>query len=282
MDYIKLEMDTREEDSQEYFGKSIGEMVEMWQQSLPAGTLDGRKHIFQSVNWAEPATILQAYRHPWYSGSWIHGSPTCAAEYEKDTPWARAFEKYATGEDFLEYGTGYISQALWVADIAKSVTTLDVGNPFFMWFQWRCEKREWPIKCLHVANDLPPIEGPYGFVYSSEVLEHVNNPVKALWHISNHMKNGGYLYLSVFFNDCDGNDPSHLVWNNVFQDVSLWYQVMRQLGFELVGRDRAGVAKLFRKIRPITYNLRGSVDVEDIVRSTWQYVSVREEDVEAL
>lgn len=88
-------------------------------------------------------------------------------------------------------------------------------------------------------------QGPYNLVYSSEVMEHLLDPVGEIQRIARCMEPGGYLYLSTFFNDCHGKNPQHLTENNVFQDVDLWMSEVRRAGFDLAGHDENGVAKVF-------------------------------------
>ncbi len=82
----------------------------------------------------------------------------------------------------------------------------------------------------------------------SEVLEHVWEPEEVLVHMIEHMKDDGWMYLSTFFDDMRGQDPTHLVQNTKrYNSPEVWLSKVRDHG--LVPRifDMNGVPKGFQK-----------------------------------
>ncbi len=81
--------------------------------------------------------------------------------------------------------------------------------------------------------------GSSGFdvITSRDVLEHVQNSVKALNDLSSLMVVGSYLNLSVFFSSCNGRAPVH---NDEFDDAQLWFDELTKAGFgEVVCYDES-------------------------------------------
>jgi 2-polyprenyl-3-methyl-5-hydroxy-6-metoxy-1,4-benzoquinol methylase len=87
----------------------------------------------------------------------------------------------------------------------------------------------------------------YNLVITNEVLEHLIDPELELQHLCESMVPGGILYLSTFFNSCDGHDPQHLDEHAGFQDTVAWFKVVDKCGFDLLECDSNGCEKIFRK-----------------------------------
>lgn len=90
--------------------------------------------------------------------------------------------------------------------------------------------------------------GPFHFVNCTNVLEHCHNPEEEIKRIANVMVDGGVLHLGTFFNSCQGKDVTHLEETELYQDTTLWFSKVCDAGFELHGKGKNGVDKLFRKV----------------------------------
>ena len=90
--------------------------------------------------------------------------------------------------------------------------------------------------------------GKFHLVRSTEVLEHVTDPIYELTRLRSCMVDGGLMYSSTFFNSCEGQDPSHLDEHKHFQDTELLYKTYEDCGFRLIQRDENGVPKLWEAV----------------------------------
>ena len=74
------------------------------------------------------------------------------------------------------------------------------------------------------ANDL---------IFSSDVLEHTLEPERVIKHLIEHMNNGGWMWLSVFMDDMQGEDPSHLRNNTErYNNPNTWHSIVESLGLK--------------------------------------------------
>jgi len=101
---------------------------------------------------------------------------------------------------------------------------------------------------LWVGKSFVSSEGPYHFAVSTDVLEHVPDPVAELSRIAQSMVPGGILMLGTFFNSCNGHDPSHLDEHARFQDTALWFSEVEKCGFRLYAKDANGCEKVFERV----------------------------------
>lgn len=91
-------------------------------------------------------------------------------------------------------------------------------------------------------------ENYYHYINSSEIMEHCPDPCATVAILGEMLKQNGVLHMSTFFNDCDGNDVSHLLRNNKYQDYDLWLaEGVHPAGLSVYGQDPRGVDKLFEK-----------------------------------
>lgn len=96
--------------------------------------------------------------------------------------------------------------------------------------------------------DICPLDY-YHYINSSEIMEHCPDPVATVGMLGRMLKPNGVLHMSTFFNDCDGNDVTHLLRNNKYQDFNLWLaEGVHPAGLRVYGKDPRGVEKLFEKV----------------------------------
>ena len=151
----------------------------------------------------------------------------------------------------LDHGCGrgeFTLSALWLRP-AISVVCCDFRTPARELLQRAIAKyMPWAdvTFCWVGENDYETL-GPYDYINSSEVLEHVWNPVEEAVRLCRSAKDGSTMHLSTFFNDCEGKNPSHLREHHKYQDTALWFGVLSQIGWEICGNDPRGIPKLFRK-----------------------------------
>ena len=88
----------------------------------------------------------------------------------------------------------------------------------------------------------------YDYIISSEVLEHVWEPEEVLVHMIDHLKDDGVMYLSTFFDDMRGQDPTHLVQNTKrYNSPDTWLAIVKNKGLVPTIFDMNGVPKGFKK-----------------------------------
>lgn len=149
----------------------------------------------------------------------------------------------------LDYGCGSAIYSLNLYFMGfKNITVTDIPHSYFKFLEFLCKKYGIGIKFIPLEKELPDLNEDYGFIICSEVLEHVWNPDIAILHLSKHLKPGGYMYLSTFFNDMNGHDPLHLKHNNIYQDVERWFSIVESTGLKRAFNDKNGVLKIFQKI----------------------------------
>jgi len=152
------------------------------------------------------------------------------------------------GVTILDHGCGMGQFAVFAASLGAKVTLADLPTRGFRFLQYLCKKYRPEISFVSLdGTNSQDLGGPYEFIISNEVLEHTLDPPSTLKQLTKHMTNGGLIYLSTFFNDLNGLDPSHLYFNNIYQDGNLWLKKVTEVGLIPCGYDPRGVLKLFRK-----------------------------------
>lgn len=150
--------------------------------------------------------------------------------------------------NILDYGCGSAIYSLNLYFMGfKNITVADIPHSFFKFLEFLCKKYGVGIKFIPIEKECASLEADYDYIICSEVLEHVWNPDIVIQHLSEHLKSGGYMYLSTFFNDMNGHDPLHLKHNNIYQDVEKWFSVVESMGVKRAYTDKNGVLKIFRK-----------------------------------
>ena len=109
------------------------------------------------------------------------------------------------------------------------------------------EKYEMGIKFVPITEELVKFPEKYDYILCSEVLEHCWHPISVLKNLVAYLKEYGLIYISDFYNDCNGEDPSHLKHNNALQDVRMKFQLYADCGIEPYVYDVNGVLKIWKK-----------------------------------
>ena len=95
-----------------------------------------------------------------------------------------------------------------------TVTLMDINHQFFKFLKHVLPRNFGDkIQFKDVEDKLQLEENKYDYIICSEVLEHCNDVPKVLKALVLGLKEGGFMYLSTFFNDSFGSDPSHLKSN---------------------------------------------------------------------
>lgn len=151
----------------------------------------------------------------------------------------------------LGFGSGYMGIGFALTRLFASVRMYDFTTPARTLLKTALAQF-WTDCPIHVCDltdfDAQTPPESVDFVISHEVLEHTADPEAELVRMRKVMKPGGLLWLSTFFNSCDGKNPSHLTSHDKFQDTELWFSVVKRCGFEHYFSDPRGVPKLFKAV----------------------------------
>lgn len=94
--------------------------------------------------------------------------------------------------------------------------------------------------------EIPKTNQKVNYLVSSEVLEHVPDPVACLRYFRSVMVDSGLMYLSTFFNSMCGQDALHLIEHEGYQQTELWFAQIENAGFKPYKADDNGVMKLWQ------------------------------------
>lgn len=157
------------------------------------------------------------------------------------------------GVIMLDHGAGPCSLGLSVADSYKRAKVILYDFPLPL---RQVIGRMMPRYLQdRVSFSWAPTSGPFfrpgvhfNLVTSQEVLEHCVDPFGELSRIASNMVKGGVIYLSTFFNDVEGKNPSHLSEHHGYQDTPIYLKAIEDCGFQLIGRDINGCERVFEKV----------------------------------
>ena len=149
----------------------------------------------------------------------------------------------------LDYGCGNGMLAFGLKHMGfNDITLADIPHRYNRFLKFISDKYGLGFRFIPVETwNEYPLDQKYDVIICNEVLEHVWEPEITLLHLTEHLEQLGYLYLSTFFNDMNGHDPSHLVKNNVYQDVDKWFGIVEGMGLKKAFQDENGVWKIWQK-----------------------------------
>jgi len=149
----------------------------------------------------------------------------------------------------LDFGCGLANYSIALYSLGyKDISLADIPTMTFKFLRFLCTRYKISVKFLEIKNENWLKDNKFHYIINSEVMEHLWNPVEEMRELLAHLYPGGWMYLSTFFNDLGGEDPTHLSHNNKFQDSELWYKELEKIGLYRKIRDENGVWKGFRKI----------------------------------
>ena len=154
------------------------------------------------------------------------------------------FSKNERPKKVLEYGCGnnFTSLTLMLHDF--EVTFADVPHKFFQFQKSVISKYFFSIKFIDLISD-NALQEKYDYIICQEVLEHVLEPEKVLQHLIEHLNDGGIIWVSVFMDDMNGEDPSHLQRNTErYNNPDTWHAIVEKNGLKpLIYAINSGVIK---------------------------------------
>lgn len=151
-------------------------------------------------------------------------------------------------EKILDYGCGQALYPLILYFMGyHDITLVDVPNHHFKFLEFLCKKYGLDIKFVPLEGELANINELYDYIICTDVLEHCWDPIKVLRFLVSKVKTGKLMYISDFYDDSQGVDPSHLKHNFRYQDVQLKFRDYTSLGIQPFSYDQHNSLKVWKK-----------------------------------
>lgn len=151
-------------------------------------------------------------------------------------------------EKILDYGCGQAVYPLILYFMGyHNITLADISNHHFKFLEFLCKKYGIDIKFIPITGELASTNIEYDYIICSDVLEHCWDPIKVLGHIVSRLKKGKLIYISDFYDDAQGTDPSHLRHNFRYQNVGLKIRDYSMLGIQPFLYDQHNSLKVWKK-----------------------------------
>lgn len=241
------------QDVQEFFKKPYGEVVMPLKEEKDVHCL--MQKIFKDANEVDRATLHSLYHNKQYVSVLFWHNKICDNYFtalsemppQKHCAWSIATKKYPNpnGIKIVDYGCGDGHLGIKLALMGYCVTLMDMPHSFFRFLKYLIEKYRIPnISFIDITVKEDDIVGEVDYIICSEVLEHLYDPVETLKNLCKHLEVGGWMYLSHFFDDLGGRDPSHLKRNNKYRDFDHFTQ---SLGLVPLVKNQDGCWKGFQK-----------------------------------
>lgn len=250
-----------EKDCLEFFGKSMGELLAPMHKLQSMGIdADGiKREVFNRMNPKTQQELYKMYESDEQVGMIIGGIcdnffSSCKNLSDNDKIqsyiYKIALDVFYDRRDnisILDYGAGNASYSLHLYFQGfKNITICDIAHKYFNFLRFLCKKYDVGLNFLELINDNCLID-KYDYIICSEVLEHVLEPEQVLFHLKGHLKDDGIMYLSTFFDDMNGKDPTHLVKNTQrYNNFGSWLNVISRVGLKPVIYDNNGIPKGFQ------------------------------------
>jgi len=148
----------------------------------------------------------------------------------------------------LDYGCGNSRNSIKLLQEGHKVTLADLPHRFFKVLEEGVSEKYPNSNFINVIDNKINTTDKFNLIICSEMLEHCIEPIEVLQHLINLLEEGGYIYLSTFFNDCDGADPSHLVRNTErYGHCQTWHKIVGNMGLEPILYNEGGSIKVWKK-----------------------------------
>lgn len=250
-----------EEDFLAFFGKRRDDVLV----KIDVDIHKTKQFIYKKIKPHDDETARQMYKVDEYDTMLLDGLPdNYFTNIEKDA--GRNFDLEGYGQEMiyrmaldlfpdkscriLDYGCGSAIFSLNLYFMGfYNITLADIPHRYFRFLHFLCTKYGVNISFIPVEAEVADLKDEeFDYIICSEMLEHVWEPVNVIKYLVNHLKSGGWMYLSTFFNDIGGADPSHLSKNNIYQNDGMWFSIVEQTGLKRKVKDKNNVWKGFQKV----------------------------------
>ncbi len=212
--------------------------------------------LWRKLNPQTPAEIRSFYQstdlYIWELLQW-HASA------RSDVRWNAIYEVIGsfppkTHPRVLDYGCGIGSVALYFAEQGYKVTVADIPGPTLQFAYHRFRNRGLLVELIEVKEDLPQLSGPYDILVCLDVLEHVPEPDRLLFHLARNIRKGGIAIIQASFGIAE-DWPQHLIGNWLrFVPTNNWWLYCKAAGFDdimpnIIYRKTSTLKVLLRRAR---------------------------------
>lgn len=134
--------------------------------------------------------------------------------------------KKSEGKTLIEFGCAYGSAAKVLRELGLKVLATDISNLAIE----RAIKLHPDIE-FKTQDIQKPVKGKFDYVFATDVLEHLENPEKAIKNMFNTLRSGGIAIISTQ-NDFPykKQDPTHISVKNPME----WKKIFKKMGFSSV------------------------------------------------
>ncbi len=197
-------------------------IAEAWRRSAPRGAQDVQAFYRQPLDYA-------------FELLWWHSFMAGGRSFLNVLPAVR-YAYRAGARRTLDFGGGVGSHAIVMAAHGLDVALADVSEDLLAFAAWRARLRARAVGCFHLDRD--PLADGFDFVVALDVLEHLPAPAQTLVWLCDHLRDGGWLFISM------PTDPSIAAP----QHISFWgEQLVIEEGLEEIMR-LGNASLLFRKV----------------------------------
>ena len=153
----------------------------------------------------------------------------------------------------LEWGCGTGRVGLKLSLLGYDVTLADIPHPHFRFMQFLCQKYLIPlgfkISFIFIPVQELVLTDIYDYIICREVLEHVADVEPVLDHLVAHLRYRGWIFLSYFFDDMKGHDPSHLHRNTLkYNNPETFLGILIRRKLIPIVRNEGGTEKIYQKL----------------------------------
>jgi len=253
---MKLENDVKMEDFVEFFGKTREELLKPREQISDD---EWKRKVFRNADSLSREALHSLYKDTDYylmdsrevGGSYfshIFSEPLVHLVFQ--FPLKMYPQKNCK---ILEWGCGTGRIGLKLALLGYDVTLADIPHPHFHFIKLLCEKYLIPqgfkINFIPITVNELVLTDMYDYIICREVLEHVADVEPVLDHLVSHLRYKNWMFLSYFFDDMQGHDPSHLHRNTLkYNNPEKFLGILVRRKLIPMVRNEAGTEKVFQKL----------------------------------
>ncbi len=243
-------------DYPEFFGKTRDEIMNLYAEGKDENYF--KKWSFDKYNPSTREELHELYKseemlpvYARYPGNNWFSDLAVLTEHEKNINYIYkiVYDLFPDKKvKILDYGAGpgiYSFKLLFQG--FSDVTLADIPHKYFQFLKFLCKKYNIALKFHALEND-HFLTDKYEYIICSEMLEHTWEPVEVLQHLVDHLVPQGWMFISTFFDNIQGKDPTHLQKNmDRYNEPDVWLEVIKSCGMDAKIHDQNGVPKGFQR-----------------------------------